>query len=487
MENFDVRAAVARSAGLPRCASLAVILSLAVWATLPASGTLYTVCSSGCNTTSIQGFLNANSLSPGDILEVQAATPGGTAVYQEMVVPAANHSGTSNQPVTIRARAGDTIIIDAQLTRSYGFQLDAANYLVVQGFIITNTVSYCIRNMHNIGITIRSNTCYEVFTGSPTSSTKDAIVLLGCVGAVAEYNTIKTESAPYEAPDDTDGIDSADSDGTIIRYNNITINTTTTDQPNQHNDGIQCWSVTNLTIYGNRISMPVPKDYQQGIYVEYYNKGIPATDYGTTLVYNNDLAVMGGSFVMHFDQHALNGTNAIARQRIYNNTIDALNQNSSFPFRQTYDGTYQTGDCSIVLSNNILIMRQSSYAYALIFGGGAQPVTSDYNIIYVPNGPTSQGVVFYGNNQYTLSQWTALGYDTHSIGPSTSPLLGFMHWPQTNSPALGKAASLSGVFTTDALRRNRTVPWDIGAFQASGYSKANPFLIPGGLRIEAIK
>jgi len=86
---------------------LVVLIGLRAWATT------YTVCSSGCDYTSIRGVFNNEDLNSGDIVEIRADTPGGTKTYYESGVIRwyAEDSGTADNPVILRGREGDTITI----------------------------------------------------------------------------------------------------------------------------------------------------------------------------------------------------------------------------------------------------------------------------------------------------------------------------------------------------------------------------------------
>ena len=66
-----------------------------------ASATTYTVCSSGCNQTTIQDAFNNYDLAPGDIVEVQADTPGGSKIYNEMVTWGSNDAGSVSGQVCV--------------------------------------------------------------------------------------------------------------------------------------------------------------------------------------------------------------------------------------------------------------------------------------------------------------------------------------------------------------------------------------------------
>jgi hypothetical protein len=80
-------------------------------------GTIYTVCSSTCDETTVQAAFARHTLSPGDIVELRANIPGGTKCYNEQVVwPVDDRGSQAGGFVTLRGRKGDTIILGGGTT-----------------------------------------------------------------------------------------------------------------------------------------------------------------------------------------------------------------------------------------------------------------------------------------------------------------------------------------------------------------------------------
>ncbi|MFA6394140.1 MAG: right-handed parallel beta-helix repeat-containing protein, partial [Patescibacteria group bacterium] len=108
-----------------------------------ADAATYTVCSSGCDQTAIQGAFDNYDLAPGDIVEVRADTEGGSKTYNEMVTWGTNDYGAANGQVVLRGREGDIVAIDGGSIRNYS--ITAANelsaYITIQNFILSNYVS----------------------------------------------------------------------------------------------------------------------------------------------------------------------------------------------------------------------------------------------------------------------------------------------------------------------------------------------------------
>lgn len=86
-----------------------LILAFAV----PGWGATKTVCSAGCDETTIQAVFDNNDLAPADVVEARADSPGGTVYYRETVTWGANDAGDSGNDVTLQGRSGDTVIVSA--------------------------------------------------------------------------------------------------------------------------------------------------------------------------------------------------------------------------------------------------------------------------------------------------------------------------------------------------------------------------------------
>jgi hypothetical protein len=77
------------------------------------------------------------------------------------------------------------------------------------------------------------------------------------------------------------------------------------------------------------------------------------------------------------------------------------------------------------------------------------------------------------NLSQSLTAATSAGYTLTNLYRSVS----------TSSPTVGKGYNLSAVFTTDLLSANRTVPFDVGAYQYSGGSAQVTLMPPTNLTI----
>jgi len=114
-------------------------------------GATYTVCASGCTGTAIQTVMNDTDLAPGDILEIQADTPGGTKTYTETLTPEADDVGSAGNHITMQARSGDIIIIDGTGNSYAWIQVASRNYWTWKNLTFRNGSTYVFRLQGGIG------------------------------------------------------------------------------------------------------------------------------------------------------------------------------------------------------------------------------------------------------------------------------------------------------------------------------------------------
>lgn len=93
----------------------------------------------------IQSAVDAATM-PGDTVLVHSGT------YRETVRP--KKSGTEESPVTIKANSGDEVVVDGD---DYGFAIEGASHLVVDGFKVVNCAKSGINITRSEGCIIRNN------------------------------------------------------------------------------------------------------------------------------------------------------------------------------------------------------------------------------------------------------------------------------------------------------------------------------------------
>lgn len=123
---------------------LLILVASPIW------GATYTVCTSGCDYTTLTAAVGGTaSKSPDDIIEVRADSPGGTTTFNEQLTWSANAVGTQGHPITLQARAGDTVVIDGQDARDYCIDLQQNGYLTISNITLQNFVSAGIRGYNS--------------------------------------------------------------------------------------------------------------------------------------------------------------------------------------------------------------------------------------------------------------------------------------------------------------------------------------------------
>jgi len=134
------------------------LVTLMILLLLPVAGwaTTYTVGSSGCDYTTIQGAIDGEDLGPNDEVEIRADTPGGTKTYNEAITIYSSDGGDSSGYVTIRGREGDTITIDADgLGDKSCILLYGTQYIKVKNLTLTHS-------SNRAGITIHHSSYIEL-------------------------------------------------------------------------------------------------------------------------------------------------------------------------------------------------------------------------------------------------------------------------------------------------------------------------------------
>ena len=460
-----------------------------------AQAAIYTVCSSGCDETTIQAVFDNNDLSGNDIVEVQADSEGGSKTFAETVTPGANDSGTAENPVILRARTGDTITISGSDIRNNAVNLNSVDYFTVggssgNGFVINNTLQSSVyAQSARTGLTVSYNTITSGTDGA--GSVRAGILLAGVpstpnsmVSPVVEYNTVDNDAQCFDDAG-TDLIRVALATGAIIRNNTLTQRNTCGNAATNHQDGIQTWGVTNIQIYNNIIHLPNDTVSQQGIYIEEYNYGTDEnrTNYGTGYVYNNSVFGYAGGYLFQIYARSNTGNTlpAIASFKVYNNSINSWLSTASS------GGAILIRNVDIDLYNNVAANGDGVLCYS-IYNSDAVTTTvnANYNYVYPPAGTASNASVVEvstaaspARNISTWAQIIADGYELNGIGYDTS-----WHDPlftsATNllitagSPAINAGMDLSAVFTTD-LSGNIRSGWDIGAYE---YVEASDIVAP---------
>jgi hypothetical protein len=140
----------------------------------------YTVCTSGCSYTTIQDVFDNENLDAGDIVELQADTPGGSRTFSDdggfgaVAAPLGNDDG-----FTMRPRSGDTITIDGgSLGRAVRLSFSGSD-ITVQDLNITGGTTACINN------TNKANVTFQRLTITPTGA---SVIGIECTDSATNFN-----------------------------------------------------------------------------------------------------------------------------------------------------------------------------------------------------------------------------------------------------------------------------------------------------------
>lgn len=444
----------------------AIVLVVALFCA-SAFATNYTICSSGCDDTSLQTFLSGTSLNAGDVVEVQADSPGGSKTIDGLVTLTSSHSGTSNNYVRIQGRAGDTITIDSHNTNANCILASTANWIELRGFNLTNFTNYGIMWWKNGftggGIKVVSNRINVGFTGfTPSAGNNLASVFLSGRGdnynlatnIIFSWNTITTDTATNAANCDVDGLRITGAKDVIVSHNTITRSGAGTG--GGHDDLMQFWDCTNLWIYGNRCVTLANWGIQQGIYVE----GVTAGVNGEWAAWNNliDMSRYTNESTVAFTFTPKNSTNQNFNLYLLANTIIGY----------TYPFYVQGGNTNNIYAwNNLLLnQRTTSPWYGLsVTSNGVHEL--DWNFYYRTNWSSGDFTV-YGGASKTWPAWQALGFDSNSSTNSPWPLSS--SWvPTSASLAKGFGTNLSSLafpeITQDLNGLFRPTTPTVGAFE----------------------
>lgn len=123
-----------------------------------------TVCASGCNVTIIQAAFDNYDLAPGDVVEIRDSR-----TYLETIYWGSNDAGSSGNPVTLRAAAGQTPTINGSLSvRNVNYaKIGSSGYGVIKfihpatgwldGAILFSNSNYC---------TVENNDVHNIYDGN---------------------------------------------------------------------------------------------------------------------------------------------------------------------------------------------------------------------------------------------------------------------------------------------------------------------------------
>lgn len=390
--------------------------------------------------------------------------------------------------------------------RSYGINIDAKNYITVQGItathtkewgsgIRTNGATYTVVD----GCTLTEN-YYAGFNAQTTSGyatlSNNIISYNGSFGirqgGSAGHNLITYNNIHHNVWRDVEGAPllSNEADSDVVSYNTIYDNAAAADCPTNigQNHSIYYGNVGNVNVeihhnivYNNGSASGIKllgsgsihhnisyNNYQAGIFTSYSDTGTTTKNIYYNICYGNYYGF--AAFGITSGTHTLN---------IYNNTFYNNNNNAS---GNDYPNQLYIGDDHDVLNikNNIVGVTSGTAFYGYWIANQTGTVSINNNILYTPVG----GLIRYNGAARTWSTWQGYGFDTN--GFNADPLFvnaaggNFYLLPTSPARDAGVDVSLTIDYEGKAVPQG-TAP-DIGAYEFGPIGSPGR-RIPGGMGV----
>ncbi len=369
----------------------------------------------------------ANAVGVGDSVLIN---PGSYAGGIQVAV-----SGTAVNPITFKG-IGANVIIDGDGSGQDGFNIENADYIVIDGVTVQQASRAGVRIVLADHVTVRNSTFIDngkwgVFTGFADYTTVENIE---SYGAVLEHGIYISNSSDYP----------------VIRGNRLHHNhanglhmngDASLSDPGHNSDGIISFGlIENNIIYENGVGGG------SGINMD----GVTDTIVRNNLLYNNHAS---GISIYQID-----GGSGSQNNLILNNTI-----------LMPSDGRWainipDLSDTNNKIYNNILLSDHSFRGSITIPSASLAGFESDYNI--VANRLTADD----GNTVISLAAWQGLGFDAHSFIATANELFvnpaAHDYRLKDGSPAINAGTTLADVPTDlDGNPRPIGAAYDIGAYE----------------------
>lgn len=431
-----------------------------------------TVCSSGCDFTTIQGALDSLP-SPGDTISVT-----GQGTYSENLT--LKNSGTSGNIITLKNDSGNTVTVTS--STSPVLRIRGNDYWTVDGFDFIYTgsgtsPSVILNDVSRESDYVTIKNCIATRSGGSGGqvmgfNSSDNLTIDNCTfnilsGSGGIDGVILIYTSNLEFINNTIvGIDSTiHDDGIVVTGKNINIENNILSGGNTivaHPDAIVIQgdgdrngnNTENVKIHGNEI-----RDYSQGIYVD----ALWADLIPPILIYNNLIIETAALTNYNMNAIVISGENVAqpsnhfaSPAEIYNNTID-VGQIA------IYFNSRNTGGGAKVIKNNI-IMNATIIGSAIYIVSGENDLTIDYNAYLGGDSrPIKRLSTYYSTDSFCVS-----GFGECNAQNLAATILDSNYKPDDlTDPIINVGTNLSSIFTTDKanLSRPQGTNWDIGAYE----------------------
>lgn len=369
----------------------------------------------------------ADSVHAGDTVQVSAGTYKGFVLWQ-------GPSGSANAPITFHAAPG-TIINQPNYRTNDGINLEAASYIVIEGFTVRGVPRAGIRSVTNTNVTIRNNSLENNGYWGVITGFSDYLLIENNVafGTVNQHGIYVGNSCTHPT----------------VRKNVLYSNS---------GCGLHMNGDASLGSYGLILNALVEQNiiYDNG---RSGGSGINGDGVQNSVIRNN---LLYNNHASGISLYQIDGADSSKNNVVENNTV-----------LQASDGRWALniadGSTGNTVLNNILLSNHSFRGALSIDPASLTGLTSDYNIMI--DRVTLNG----GDTVISLASWkTTYGKDSHSFVSSAAQL--FVD-PATNdyrlsatSTALDRGTSQSApAVDLEGTARPQGAGFDVGAYErASG-------------------
>ena len=449
------------------------------------SGSTYYVAKTGNDTTG-NGAIGtpwltiqkaANSVSPGDTVYVESG------VYNEEV--SITTSGNAGNYITFMHYGTDTVIVDAQNTRSHAFYLDGASYVHLHGFTAANTTDSAIIHLYYGSNYCVVDNCTLINANLSGTNLRGAVTMEGSNYCLVRNNTVTFPAGSGDR--NTDGMDfitaATSTLGNIVHDNYIDGQSHITDGIGDYSEDYPDNGINFNDVYRNTILNTADDGIQldgacmgnriwgNTINNTFAGISVCPTLVGPVYVYRNTIAswgrcgfklgddhygAAGYQFFYHNDLYDTTGNDAInetdqpldhiiTANNIFYSGDYVLESYQAVSTSMDYDYYYTTAGSRFTKWNNIVYDSWAAFNAATGMEAHAVHDNSDPgwtsaatgNFVLLASSPCrNTGVVLYGFNDAN-SPWPYLG---------TAPDIGALEYNSGGSPA----PSLTGGTVTPA-------------------------------------